>query len=313
MANELGSLTPERVCDLLRSAGFACSSEELNISAREDRWAVALPGGRMAWLPASATGEQRLAAERGVLQLLTERCRFAVPRVLFVSPAGFDVRQMVPGHCDPWGLYHRCQADSALARRIGRWIGFALAEQHTAVGEADVAGWLPRRVPWPESGDWIAQRLPEVIDDRGFIRAMEDVIRRYEALSIDACDCALVHGDVGLHNLALDPATDAINGMFDYDSAAWADRHHDFCYLLFDVGRDDMLDAALEAYEPSAGRIIDRGRVRLYNAACAINYLAFRSGTSPDQKSCGRTLAEDLRWIREALGRLASPDKRIAG
>jgi hypothetical protein len=26
--------------------------------------------------------------------------------------------------------------------------------------------------------------------------------------------------------------------------SAWADRHHDFRYLLFDVGREDMLDAA---------------------------------------------------------------------
>jgi hypothetical protein len=301
----ISRLTPEHARALLRGVGIVCSPEEIEIGAREDRWAVALPGDRMAWFPASATGEHRLAAERRVLQLLAERCRFTVPRVLFVSPAGFDVRQMVPGRYDPWGLYRRCQADPTLARRIGRWIGFALAEQHTAIGKPDVAGWLSRRVPWPESGDWIAQRLPEVIDDRGLIRAMEDVIRRYEALSIDARDCALVHGDVGLHNLALDPGSDQVNGMFDYDSAAWADRHHDFRYLLFDVGRDDMLDAALEAYEPSVGRVVDRGRVRLYNAACAINYLAFRSGIPPQQKSCGRTLAEDLRWVDAALARLS--------
>jgi len=109
---------------------------------------------------------------------------------------------------------------------------------------------------------------------------------------------------LGLHNLALDPETDAVNGVFDYDGAAWADRHHDFRYLLFDVGREDMLDAALEVYEPAVGRRLDRDRIRLYNAACAIGYLAFRSGVAPDQKSCGRTLAEDLRWVRTALAKL---------
>ena len=104
--------------------------------------------------------------------------------------------------------------------------------------------------------------------------------------------------------MALDPETDAVNGVFDYDGTAWADRHHDFRYLLFDVGREDMLDAALEVYEPAVGRRLDRDRIRLYNAACAIGYLAFRSGVAPDQKSCGRTLAEDLRWGRTALAKL---------
>jgi len=109
---------------------------------------------------------------------------------------------------------------------------------------------------------------------------------------------------VWLHNLAFDPETDTVNGIFDYDGAVWADRHHDFRYLLFDVGREDMLDAALGVYEPATGRTIDRERIRLYNAACAIGYLAFRSGTPPEQKSCGRTLAEDLCWVQTALSRL---------
>jgi len=109
-----------------------------------------------------------------------------------------------------------------------------------------------------------------------------------------------------LHNLALDPESDAVNGIFDYDGAAWADRHHDFRYLLFDVAREDMLDAALEVYEPALGRSIDRKRVRLYNAACAISFLAFRAGVPAEEKPCGRTLAEDVRWVRTALSKLAS-------
>ncbi len=68
--------------------------------------------------------------------------------------------------------------------------------------------------------------------------------------------------------------------------------------------RPDMLDAALEVYEPAVGRRLDRDRIRLYNAECAIGYLAFRSGAAPDQKSCGRTLAEDLRWVRTARAKL---------
>ena len=297
-------LTPEIARRALCQAGFSYAAEALTIDAREERWVVSLPDGRIAWFPASPAGARRLAVERRVLGVLAARCSFRAPEVLFVSNSGFDLRRMVRGRCDPWGLYRRCQADSGLAQKIGRSIGQILAEQHTQIVETDAAGWLPQQVPWPEAGTWIRERLPRVVADHGLIRGLGEVIDRYEGMPVTGRDRALVHGDLGLHNLALDPETDAVNGVFDYDGAAWADRHHDFRYLLFDVGREDMLDAALEVYEPAVGRRLDRDRIRLYNAACAIGYLAFRSGVAPDQKSCGRTLAEDLRWVRTALAKL---------
>ena len=159
----------------------------------------------------------RLANERRVLSLLAERCSYQVPRILFVSPSGFDIRQMVPGRCDPWGLFHRCKADSKLARKIGRFIGTILAEQHLRTGETDVVGWLPTRVAWPESNRWVRERLPLVVDDEDLVGVMEQVVQRYEAVPVSANDRALVHGDVGLYNLAFDPQSDTINGIFDYD------------------------------------------------------------------------------------------------
>jgi hypothetical protein len=304
MANFI-NLTAEIACDALRAAGVTCSAEDVAIVARDERWAVSLPGERIAWFPASDLGHRRLDVERRVLRLIAERCFYQVPRILFVSDCGFDLRQMVPGRCDPWGLFHRCQADLNLVQNIGRSIGAILAEQHVKIHQADVVGWLPERVAWPEPSQWIRDRLPQVVDDHGLIRLMGQVIERYEAVRVGANDRALVHGDVGFHNLALDPLSDAVNGIFDYDGAAWADRHHDFRYLLFDVDREDMLNSALEVYEPATGHRINRDRVRLYNAACAIGFLAFRMGVPPDQRSCGRTLAEDLRWVRTVLAKLA--------
>ena len=210
----------------------------------------------------------------------------------------------MPGVCDPWGLYRQVVTDDSLARRIGRAIGSALVEQHTFVFQDDVAGWLPARPAWPEPGDWIRQRLPRVIDDRGLLAAIEDVLDAYDRTDIAADDRVLVHGDLGLHNIATDPEKTEVRGVFDYGDAAWTDRHHDFRYLLFDDRRQDALDAALEVYEPAIGRLLSRGRVRLYNAACAIGFLAFRLGTPPEQRSCGRTLAEDVNWVRAALARL---------
>ena len=62
-----------------------------------------------------------------------------------------------------------------------------------------------------------------------------------------------------------------------------------------------MLDGALEVYEPAVGSRLDRDRIRLGNAAGAIGFLAFRCGTPPEARSCGRTLAEDLDWLGWAL------------
>jgi aminoglycoside phosphotransferase (APT) family kinase protein len=125
----------------------------------------------------------------------------------------------------------------------------------------------------------------------------------YEAVPVCEADRALVHTDVGFHNLAIDPVSRVVHGLFDYDSAAWADRHHDFRYLVFDRAGDEMLNAACGTYEPLVGRAIDRPRVLLYNAACALSFLAYRDGTEPEARSCGRTLAEDLRWSTHAVGR----------
>ena len=100
--------------------------------------------------------------------------------------------------------------------------------------------------------------------------------------------------------------SETVNGIFDYDSAAWADRHHDFRYLVFDFGEDNLLEAALSVYEPIVGRTIDVMRVKLYNAVCAFSFLAFRRGTPPYERSCGRTLDEDLRWANHALAQLDS-------
>ena len=92
-----------------------------------------------------------------------------------------------------------------------------------------------------------------------------------------------------------------MRGVFDWDGAAWADRHHDFRYLIFHPVNDALLEAAIAVYEPAVGCSIVRDRVRLYNAACAVGFLADRGDASPDARPCGRTLAEDLAWTRGAV------------
>jgi len=294
-------LSAVEACAALREGGLTVRPDEITLEAREDRWLARLPGDRMAWFPANARGRARLAADRRLLRLLAERCRFRVPRILDESAIGFDLRAVVPGLCDPFALDARIADDHALARRLGHALGLVLAEQHSRIPRSDVAGWLPDRVPWPEPIDWIRERLPDVTDDASLLARIDRVLEIQAAIAVPSDDRTLVHGDLGVHNIAVDPATGDLQGVFDYDGAAWDDRHHDFRYFVFDHDREDLLEAAIAAYEPGTGRRIDRRRVRLYNAISAICYLAHRRGVAADVRHCGRTLAEDLAWVRKAV------------
>src|SRR5262245_23631158 len=279
--------------------------QHVRVEAREDRWVVHLPESRLAWFAASDEGRTRLIAERRVLRLLHTHCSFAAPRILFEDATGdFDIRTKVPDNCDPDRVFAQVSNDFQVAVRLGSALGSILAEQHTKIKYADVADWIPRRPGWPESHGWIEERLVCVIDDPALIADAATVIAAYEAVPVSETDHALVHSDVGFHNLAIDPSSYTVDGIFDYKEAAWADRHHDFRYLVSGDERDQLLESVLSVYEPAVGQTIHRGRVLLYNAACAITFLASRAGRRAEERWCGRTLAEDGRWSKSAIRRV---------
>jgi aminoglycoside phosphotransferase (APT) family kinase protein len=294
------------VCRSLLEAGIVVSPAEARVEARDDCTVAFLPGDRLAWFADTERGVRLLDVERRVLGLVEQRCSFRVPHVLHVAADGsFDVRAPVPGQHQPWELHARAKADTKLAARIGAQLGGILAEQHTRVAAADAASWLPSRPHWPEPSAWIRERIPRVTPDRRLFDDICAMLARHDAVVVDERDRVLVHGDIGLHNIAVDPETCDVQGVFDYKDAAWADRHHDFRYLLFDDERDDMLEAALAVYEQTSDRRLSRARIALANAASAASFLAFRDGVPPDQSWCGRTLEQDLAWTRVAIDRWA--------
>jgi aminoglycoside phosphotransferase (APT) family kinase protein len=298
------SLSPAAAGAALCELGHAVPAESLVPRWRGDRWMVRLPGARMAWFAARGLGLEAMRRERRVLRLVTERCGFAVPRVLDESADGaVDVRLRVSGRDDADAVLLRLRDDPAAAARLGASLGAALAELHASVSAAEVAGWLPPAPDWPEPRAWVRERLPHVTDDPALIAAGEAVMARYEAALRDTPppQRVLVHGDLGFHNTVVDPGTMEVRGIFDWESACWADPHLDFRYLTHPAPSDPLLDAAIAAYEPRAGRRLCRGRIHLYNAASAVSYLAYRAGVPPEVRWCGRTLDEDLAWTRAAM------------
>ena len=283
--------------------GMAVAPEQISLMARDDRFAVLLPGDRIAWFAQNAAGAARMDRERRVLALIARHCSFAAPRVIDATES-WDLRTFIPGHFAPFLVFERAKADGAFANALGASIGRVLADQHLNVPRDAVRAWLPREPSWPEPLSYMESRLPRVTDDADLIRRALDFVWRYEAAETQSAERVLAHCDFGFHNIVVDDARGEVVGVFDYDGAAYVDRDHDFKYLLLDAeGDETLLRAAMNAYTSAGGAAIDRQRLYEINAASAVCFLAYRDGAQADEKPAGRTLSEDLAWMRMALTR----------
>ena len=70
------------------------------------------------------------------------------------------------------------------------------------------------RLAWPESGEWVQERLPRVTDDLELVAKADVVFAMYEAVTLSKADRVLVHADVGFHDLAIDATSLAVRGLF---------------------------------------------------------------------------------------------------
>jgi aminoglycoside phosphotransferase (APT) family kinase protein len=199
------------------------------------------------------------------------------------------------------GLFERIIGDSAFTHAFGEDLGRMLAEQHTRIPPSELVGWLPTVPNWPRPED--LPHLAEMIDDPRLLARIDQALARRADFARALQDPVLVHADVGLHNIAVDPVSYRVVGLFDYEGAAFGDRHQDFAYMVFSAAEEPMLEGARATYEWATGVNIDRDRVRFLNAIAAIGFLAFRHGHPPHEAWCGRTLAEDLAWTHDALER----------
>jgi aminoglycoside phosphotransferase (APT) family kinase protein len=110
----------------------------------------------------------------------------------------------------------------------------------------------------------------------------------------------LPHGDLGSHNVAFEPKTSEVLGVYDFDTAACVDRHWDFKYLHSYT--PPFRQAVLEAYRRHTGIIPDTQRITLYHALTALAYLAWRvDDPEAHDRLSGRDKAGAYRWVRQAV------------
>jgi aminoglycoside phosphotransferase (APT) family kinase protein len=265
---------------------------------RDGRVLVHLDNDRIAWFPEQAEGRAAIENERRILRLVEEYCSFRAPRILYEDAGGWDVRAIVPGVAavDFLSQVRKYPRD---AQRTGAELGRILAEQHSSIPASEL-GWLARIPPWPQSE--AISNLPKVIADTRLLTRIGRALEHWREIALQVSDAVLVHCDLGPWNLAVSPTTGEVAGVFDYGDAVFGDRHQDFKYMQFHRPEEQvMLDAAIKSYEDATRIVLDRGRIRFFNAIEAIGFLGFRFGHAPAESWCGRTLSEDVEWTTKAL------------
>jgi aminoglycoside phosphotransferase (APT) family kinase protein len=146
------------------------------------------------------------------------------------------------------------------------------------------------------------EKVRQVVPDPALRASVEKVIDLVAEIEPADVDRVLIHGDIGSHNFAFDPVTLELRGLFDFEGAAWADRHWDFEYL-HSYG-PAFQSAVLGRYESLIRVCVSAWRIAVYHAAAAISFLACRVDQEPRDRSFGRNLSEDLNWTSEAVERV---------
>jgi aminoglycoside phosphotransferase (APT) family kinase protein len=287
-------VTPETVSRaLLERAGLAVSPGSIRLERRRRCWIGHLPDDLLVAIPEDAAGAARLFREGRLLELLAARVAVALPRVRPTDDVvGWQIRTRVPGAQIGGDGRERAFAARPQGMRAADELGRALAEIHGAVTVVAAAALGFATIhPLPDAA-LLCNRLDGKVPDQLVATTWRKLVERYAALEPPSSDVVLVHGDVWGGNLAVDLASGALNGLFDFDDAGLADRHTDFTYLpSFGL---DFTERALSAYERFAGGGVSRQRTALYHAIAAFAALADTRG-----KGQAYLRRERLEWVSE--------------
>jgi Phosphotransferase enzyme family len=296
---------PEDVVRMLAHLPELGSAARVAPTWRSWRWMVDCPGDQIAWIAEDDEGWARLRREGELIATLAAAgCR--VPRVIRVHEvarlqvrsrlpgiSGYAAEDLVFGESVRVPAAVRYQDNSPLTeagRALARDLGAEIAALHRApVEEARSLG-LPR-TSYLTTLDQIERHLARSALIRDF-RTVVSRLRDWFAALPD--DPVIALGDIQMHNLAVDPATGALVGVFDFDGAAVAHRLEDFKYLpSFGVA---FTRVTLEAYSAAGGPPVGLDGVCQFHVLSALEHFTFVDDASP-------RWAEIIEWSHTALDR----------
>jgi aminoglycoside phosphotransferase len=286
------SVTPESVSAALRSrAGLNIPPSELRLEQRHGRWIVRLSGNGLALVADNPSAAARLAREAKLLRLLGSRVSFGLPSIQYDGP-GLQVRTLVPGAQVGGEGREPGFAARPQAMRLANDLGSALAQLHRALTRKEAEEFGPANIDGLPTAGALHARLEGKLPDPATANAFNRLLDLYSAYEPREDDIVLAHGDLWGGNMAVDPDTGALKGLFDLDDTGLADRHVDFMY--FHSFGDAFTRRALASYAAEGGGSASWEQVAIYHAVAAFAALADIRG-----KGENHLLQRRLDWVRD--------------
>ena len=241
--------------------------------------------------PRAKDRAHRLCLEAALLLFLRPKLAIEVPKLeLCNSSTLFSYHPKIPGrHLTP----QHYQSLGPLKRdEIAETIAVFFYQMHKLRPEILMSLntiFDHEYVPSDEIIRKAAPLVPERL--RGFLHT---AITQYEHDEACLVDRVIGHFDCHGENMAIDPSSDKLNGIFDFSDAGLGNLHKDF-HSLNRVSRD-LTGRVIQRYQRLSGRTVNRTSVDLYTAVCWFSEIAYHTGAHQ------KALASVLDWYDQLQG-----------
>lgn len=290
-------LTHEDVVALVERAVPDLAVRRLTILRQLPAWIAAEVNGDYVFhFAGDAAAADSLAAEHRLLEAISGRISTRLPDPWRSAPDHrFTAYRWIDGHPIGGRAFDGSLSDTALTRAAAD-VGRFLAELHQAVDlETAVGLRLPPPVYPTSEPHLLGRTLPlmEGEEDRALVRRVHSLLSE---VTPRLRSPTLIHGDLHGDNLII--ADDgSLVGVFDFRTAAVADRHVDFRCLL---GYGDMMEGAVESYNLRSKVSVDLRSCQVISAANDLYDMTWRAEKGTPHSLLG-ALPVRVAGLREQL------------
>jgi len=240
--------------------------------AYEDRCVVEVNDALILKIPLNEETQKWMAREHWVLNALQDQTSVTIPTPFFVAHQIFCYAyRKVPGVLLTdeyyWTLTKKQKQDFTIA------IANFLSELHSFFDVSDDIAAGLQSPEDPLSARQLRQRLLLLLEQSQQLHIVEQILDLYEQIEPSSEKTVVLHGDLHGWNNVLDPASNRLIGVFDFNGTCIGDPHLDFRYFFYTD--PNLLEAVTAHYQAVSGRKLSLSRCILYAAATDLSDLVY--------------------------------------
>jgi aminoglycoside phosphotransferase (APT) family kinase protein len=221
--------------------------------------------------PLHARAAASLEREARLLALLRPAVRLRVPDLTYRPGSPPSSRHdLIPGVQLLAPVYNRL--GEAARDRLAHDLAQFHLDCHSVPAAALIEAGAGEVDDWPDPTPAMADAAPPAL--RPLAR---EILDGWQALPPDPEGTVWGHFDAHGWNMAFDPASETLNGIYDFGDSGFGPLHRDLCYSA--LVSSDLTERLGRAYTALSGRLIDLQRLRVLSGAHRLWELAAASET----------------------------------